>query len=77
MKFVIQRVNWASVACFDDKLDIIHNDNIQKGLLIFVGINKNDIKNEDKINKAINKILNLPLFDNEEGKIKLSLNDIN
>lgn len=78
MKSIIQRVNWASVACFDDKLNIIHNDNIQKWLLVYIGIHKDDISKQDElINLVINKFLNLPLFDDENWRIKKSLKDIN
>jgi len=77
MKAILQRINWASIACFDEKLNITHNDNIQKWVLIYIGIHKNDIQNQNEIiEKFINKIVNLPLFDDENWKIKKSLKDI-
>jgi D-tyrosyl-tRNA(Tyr) deacylase len=78
MKVLIQRVNWSSIACFWKNNEIIHNDNIQKWLLIYIGIHKDDILNQDKIiSQLIKKIVNLPLFDDKNWKITLSLKDIN
>ena len=66
---LIQRVSSASVA-IDNKLE----GNIDKGILLLLGIEKND--NEDSINQLLNKILNYRIFNDKQGKMNLSLNDI-
>ncbi len=69
MKALIQRVKKASVA-IDGKLF----SNIGYGLLVLVGVEKTD----EKINaeKLADKILNLRIFEDENGKMNLSLKDI-
>ena len=64
-----QRVSSASVA-IDNKLE----GNIDQGILLLLGIEKND--NEDSINQLLNKILNYRIFNDKQGKMNLSLNDI-
>jgi D-tyrosyl-tRNA(Tyr) deacylase len=66
---LIQRVSSASVA-IDNKLE----GNIDQGILLLLGIEKND--NEDSINQLLNKILNYRIFNDKQGKMNLSLNDI-
>ena len=70
MKALIQRVKKASVT-IDGKLF----SNIGHGLLVLVGVEKTD----EKINaeKLADKILNLRIFEDENGKMNLSLKDIN
>lgn len=69
MKAVIQRVNEASV--------IINGEiysKINKGILVFIGVEK-----DDKIQQAeftANKICDLRIFEDENSKMNLSINDI-
>lgn len=69
MRVVIQRVSQASVK-IDDKL----HASIGLGFLILVGIEEADGKED--IEWLTNKILNLRIFNDENGKMNLSLNDI-
>ena len=66
---LIQRVSSASVA-IDNKLQ----GNIDQGILLLLGIEKND--NQASVNRLLNKILNYRIFNDELGKMNLSLNDI-
>ena len=59
MRLIIQRVNQASVSIKGK--DSINK--IGKGLLIYVGINKND--NEESLDIISDKLLNIKLFDGE------------
>ncbi len=70
MKFLIQRVNEASVA-----VDGTAIGSIKRGLLIFIGIKDGDTK--ELADKMIKKACNLRIFDDENGKTNLSLNDVN
>ena len=69
MKFVLQRVSKASVI-------IDHNiySSINKGILLLIGIEKND--NEDMLDYYINKILNMRLFNDQNQKMNYSVQDI-
>lgn len=70
MKFVIQRVQHASV-----KVDQDLKGSIQKGFLVLIGIGKDDtIAVADKM---IKKMLNLRIFEDSSGKTNLSLSDVN
>lgn len=70
MKALIQRVKQASVTINGE----LYSE-ISKGLLVFVGVEKND----EKINaeKLADKIVNLRIFEDENGKMNFSLKDIN
>lgn len=69
MKALIQRVKHASVT-IDGKL----YSKIGKGLLVFLGVEKTDEKeNADKLAK---KILNLRIFEDENEKMNFSLLDV-
>ena len=70
MKAVIQRVNHASVQV-NNKLV----SEINKGLLIFLGITHDDDKND--IEWLSNKIAGLRIFNDSDGIMNLSINDIN
>lgn len=48
---------------------------IDKGFLLLVGIEKND--SEADLLKVANKIAKLRIFDDEQGKMNLSIKDIN
>ena len=69
MKFVIQRVTSASVEV-DEKIV----GKIGKGFLVLIGIGKED--NEEIADKMIKKLIGMRIFDDENGKTNLSLNDV-
>lgn len=69
MKFLIQRVNKASV-----KADNVITGQIGKGLLIFAGICENDT--EEIADKMLKKAYNLRIFSDSEGKTNLSAGDV-
>ena len=70
MKAVIQRVKKASVTVEGSVIGAI-----QEGLLVLLGISKEDTKEEVK--KFVNKIIGLRIFADENGKTNLSLQEIN
>ena len=70
MKIVVQRVSQASV-----KIGREIVGEISKGLLLLVGIEENDEKEDAEwLSK---KILDLRIFSDEEGKMNRSVKDIN
>ena len=69
MRALIQRVSHASVT-IDDQL----KSSIQQGLLVLIGIEDNDT-NEDS-EWLTSKIVNLRIFDDENGVMNKSLIDI-
>ena len=69
MRVVIQRVTKASVT-----INGLVNGAIQKGLLVFVGIEEAD--NMEDISWLSNKIINLRIFDDDQGVMNLSLKEI-
>lgn len=69
MRVVVQRVTKASVE-IENKV----KSNIEKGLLVFVGIVDEDSK--DDITWICNKLCNLRIFDDEDGVMNLSIKDI-
>lgn len=70
MKIVLQRVTKATVTV-DDKII----GSIDKGLLIFLGVEVNDT--EDMLSKYVDKIIKLRIFEDENHKTNLSLKDVN
>lgn len=68
MRILIQRVKKASVT-----IDNIVKSSINKGLLIFVGICDEDGKED--IQWLVKKVVNIRLFDDENGVMNLSLLD--
>ena len=70
MKVVIQRVSEASVTIAEKKVA-----NIQKGLLVLVGIEAED--SQEDIDWLVNKIVNLRIFADENDVMNLSVKDIN
>jgi D-tyrosyl-tRNA(Tyr) deacylase len=70
MRVVIQRVSSASVTVSEKVVA-----DIQKGLLILVGIEDNDTPND--IDWLVNKIINLRIFGDENEVMNLSLKDVN
>lgn len=69
MKVVIQRVSSASVT-----IDSIIVAEIQKGLLVLVGIE--DADTQEDINWLCQKISNLRIFGDENDVMNLSVNDV-
>lgn len=69
MKALIQRVKDASVTINGELFS-----SIRPGLLVFLGVEKND----EKINaeKLADKILKLRIFEDENGKMNCSVNDL-
>ncbi|MBE9468227.1 MAG: D-tyrosyl-tRNA(Tyr) deacylase [Bacteroidetes bacterium] len=69
MRAVIQRVKNTSV-----KINNAEKSKIDKGLLIFIGVENTDT-NED-VQWLSGKISRLRIFDDEDGVMNLSINDI-
>ena len=66
---VIQRVKQASVT-IDNEL----YSRIEKGILVLLGVEKNDIEEQAKF--LADKIVNLRIFEDDTGKMNLSLADV-
>ena len=69
MKFVIQRVQHASVTV-DQKVI----GKIGKGFLVFIGVSNDDTK--EIADKLVKKLVGLRIFEDENGKTNLSLADV-
>lgn len=69
MKLVIQRVSSASVT-IDGKL----HSSIGKGLLVLIGVHSED--DDSEIEYLTKKLTQLRIFNDENDKMNLSLNDI-
>lgn len=69
MRVVVQRVKSSSVKVEGKTVGCI-----DKGLLVLVGFTYDD--NIDKIKWMVNKIVNLRVFDDEEGVMNKSVSDI-
>lgn len=69
MKLVIQRVNHGEV-----KVDGEIVGSIKKGLLVFVGVGRDDT--QAVADKYLKKLLGLRIFEDEAGKTNLSLEDV-
>lgn len=69
MKLVIQRVSQASV-----RVDGEIIGNIGKGLLVFLGVGDGDTK--EMIDKYVDKLVKLRIFEDEDGKTNLSVKDV-
>ena len=70
MRIVIQRVSDASVSIKDTM-----KSSIQQGFLILLGIGEDDT--EDDIEWLVKKVVNLRVFDDEQGIMNKSILDIN
>jgi len=68
MRAVIQRVLEAQVMINDDCIS-----RIDKGMLVFLGIASDDVQEDADI--MVNKIINLRIFQDQLGKMNLSLMD--
>lgn len=70
MRIVIQRVSEASVSIKDTMKSAI-----QQGFLILLGVGEED--NEDDIEWLVKKVVNLRVFDDEQGIMNKSILDVN
>ncbi len=69
MRAVVQRVYSASVS-----VDGVEVSSIDEGLLVFLGVGKED--NEDTVKKITRKIAGLRIFRDENDKMSRSVSDI-
>ena len=69
MKIIIQRVNYAKMFV-NDKF----KEEIKEGVLAFIGV-KNDDTKED-VEYCVEKLINLRIFNDESGKLNLSIKDL-
>lgn len=69
MRFVVQRVNRASV-----EIDGAVRGKIKKGFLVLIGVSNDDTK--EIADKMVKKLTGLRIFDDENGKTNLALNDV-
>lgn len=69
MKFVIQRVNHASVTVDNEVIG-----KINKGFLVLMGACNDD--NEAIADKMVKKLIGLRIFDDADGKTNLALKDV-
>lgn len=70
MKVVVQRCKYGSVSVDNKIVNEINN-----GLVVLVGINVNDTL--DDLNYIVKKILNLRIFDDDNGVMNKSVIDVN
>ncbi len=68
MRAVVQRV-------FSSKCEVgsMVTGSIEKGLLVFLGIGRNDTYED--IDYIVDKVINLRIFEDEKGKMNLSIKD--
>lgn len=69
MRFVIQRVNEASVKVEGEVIG-----EIKKGFLVLIGISHEDTK--EVADKMIKKLIGMRIFEDENGKTNLSLEQV-
>ena len=69
MKLVVQRVKYASV-----KVDGEIKGEINKGLMVLIGVKQGDT--EKDLEYCVNKMVGLRIFEDENGKMNLSVKDI-
>ena len=69
MKFVIQRVNHASV-----QVDNRIVGQIEKGFLVLIGVSQTDTR--EIADKMVRKMIGMRIFDDENGKTNLALKDV-
>ena len=69
MRLVIQRVREASVTVNNELVS-----KVARGLLILIGIEDNDV--DEDVEWLSNKVVNLRIFDDENGVMNKSVKDI-
>ena len=69
MKFVIQRVSEASCT-----VDGMITGQIKKGFCVLIGVSNDDTK--EIADKMIKKLIGMRIFEDENGKTNLALNDV-
>lgn len=69
MKVVLQRVSEARVLVDNERIGEIGN-----GLLLLVGVHEDD--SSEEMEWLVDKILKLRVFDDEDGKMNLSVEDV-
>lgn len=69
MRAIVQRVNNANVEVGKEVVG-----SIGKGLLVFLGVGKED--DETDLDYMVNKVLGLRIFEDKDGKLNLSVEDI-
>ncbi|NIT56170.1 MAG: D-tyrosyl-tRNA(Tyr) deacylase [Aliifodinibius sp.] len=69
MKIVLQRVSEASVSVKNERVGAIGH-----GLMLLVGVHEDDT--EEQMQWLADKILKLRVFDDKEGKMNLSVQDV-
>ncbi len=69
MRFVIQRVSHASVAVEGKTIG-----QIEKGFLVLIGVSGEDSR--ETADKMMRKLLNMRIFEDEDGKTNLALKDV-
>ena len=70
MKAIIQRAKDSKISSDGSPFE-----SITHGLVVFVGFSKND--KESAIDKLVNKILSLRIFEDENGKLNLNIGQVN
>ncbi|MDQ2087544.1 D-aminoacyl-tRNA deacylase [Herbivorax sp. ANBcel31] len=70
MRAVVQRVNFSKVTVEKETVG-----EIKKGLNVLLGIGKEDTQKD--IEYLADKIINLRIFEDENGKMNISLKDVN
>ena len=69
MKFIVQRVNKSQVEVEEKVVG-----KIDKGFMVLIGITHNDTK--EIADFLVRKLINLRVFEDEKGKMNLSLKDV-
>ena len=69
MKLIIQRVNYAKMFV-NDKF----KEEIKEGVLAFIGVKTDDTKED--VEYCVEKLINLRIFNDESGKLNLSIKDL-
>lgn len=69
MRAVVQRVKYASV-----EVDGKRVGSIEKGLLVFLGVERDD--GQEDLEYIVDKVAGLRVFEDESGKMNLSVRDV-
>ena len=69
MKIIIQRGNYAKMFV-NDKF----KEEIKEGVLAFIGVKTDDTKED--VEYCVEKLINLRIFNDESGKLNLSIKDL-